>query len=138
MTRQDLHGLAKAWQPQLLSVLRIVAGLIFLLHGTQKMFGLPPPMGGAGLPEPLSLAWISGLLELVLGALLLAGFYTRAAAFIASGEMAAAYFIAHAPRNLFPTLNGGDAAILYCFVFLYLVAAGAGPWSLDALRRHKA
>ncbi|MGG5823682.1 DoxX family protein [Falsiroseomonas sp. HW251] len=125
------------WVPRLLSLLRIVAALIFLLHGTQKMLGFPMPMGGA-LPQLFSLAWWSGAIELACGVLLLVGLFTRAAAFVASGEMAAAYFLAHAPRNLFPTLNGGDAAILYCFVFLYLAAAGPGPWSLDALRRRQA
>jgi putative oxidoreductase len=125
------------WRPRMLSVLRIVAALLFLLHGTQKMFGFPPPSEG-GLPELLTLSWFSGALELVLGALLLVGLFTRVSAFIASGEMAFAYFLAHAPRHLFPTVNGGDAAILYCFVFLYLAFAGAGPWSLDALRKRRA
>jgi putative oxidoreductase len=136
-TTLDAGRLAAPWAPRLLSVLRIVAALIFLLHGTQKMFGFPPPMGAAGLPEAFSLAWWSGAIELACGALLLVGLFTRAAAFIASGEMAFAYFLAHAPRHLFPTLNGGDAAILYCFVFLYIAAAGAGPWSVDALRRRE-
>ena len=127
--------LALTWAPRLLSILRIVAALIFLLHGTQKILGFPPMAGGGAMPAAFTLSWTAGMLELVLGALLLLGLFTRPAAFIASGEMAFAYFIAHAPRNLYPTLNGGDAAILYCFVFLYIAAAGAGPWSLDALRR---
>ncbi len=117
--------------PRLLSVLRIVAALIFTLHGSQKLFGFPatdmqPPL--------LSLFGIGGLLELVGGLLLLVGLFTRPVAFVMSGMMAVAYWMVHAPQNLFPTLNGGDAAILYCFVFLYLFAAGAGPWSLDAQR----
>lgn len=127
--------LATEWAPRLLSVLRIVAALIFLLHGTQKLFGFPPLAPGGSAPAVFSLLWIAAVLELVLGVLLLLGLFTRPAAFIASGEMAFAYFIAHAPRNLFPTLNGGDAAILYCFVFLYIFAAGPGPWSLDATMR---
>lgn len=128
-------SLALAWAPTLLSVLRIVAALIFLLHGTQKLFGLPPLAPGGTHPAAFSLLWTAGALELVLGTLLLLGLLTRPAAFIAAGEMAFAYFIGHAPRSLFPTLNGGDAAILYCFVFLYIAAAGPGPWSLDALLR---
>ncbi len=129
-----METFALRWAPTLLSVLRIVAALIFLLHGTQKLLGFPPPASGVG-PAFLSLSWIAGALELVLGVLMLLGLFTRPAAFIASGEMALAYFIGHAPRNLFPTLNGGDAAILYCFVFLYISATGPGPWSLDAMRR---
>jgi putative oxidoreductase len=130
--------LATEWTPRLLSVLRIVAALIFLLHGTQKLLGFPPMAEGMAMPAAWSLSWIAGLLELVLGGLMLVGLFTRPAAFIASGEMAVAYFMAHAPRSLYPTLNGGDAAILYCFVFLYIAAAGAGPWSLDAMRRARA
>lgn len=135
-TRAD--GLAIAWAPRMLSVLRIVAALIFLLHGTQKLLGFPPLAGGAQGPAMFSLIWIAGLLEIVLGGLLLIGLFTRAAAFVAAGEMAAAYFMAHAPRSIFPTLNGGDAAILYCFVFLYIAFAGAGPWSVDAMTRRRA
>jgi putative oxidoreductase len=127
-----------SWAPRLLSVLRIVAALIFLFHGTQKLFGFPPLAPNAMPPAVLSLSWIAAVLELILGSLMLVGLFTRVSAFVASGEMAFAYFIAHAPRNLFPTLNGGDAAILYCFVFLYIAAAGAGPWSLDALWRRPA
>ena len=131
------ESLPARFAPQLLSVLRIVAALIFLLHGTQKLLGFPPMANGGPGPEAFTLSWTAGVLELVLGALLLPGLLTRIAAFVASGEMAAAYFIGHAPRNLFPTLNGGDAAILYCFVFLYIAAAGPGPWSLDALLRRR-
>lgn len=122
------------WAPRMLSVLRIMAGLLFLAHGTQKILGFPPMAGGAPMPDAMTLSWIAGVLELVLGALLVLGLLTRPVAFIAAGEMAVAYFIGHAPRNFFPVLNGGDAAILYCFVFLYLSVAGAGPWSVDALR----
>ncbi|MDX2287936.1 MAG: DoxX family protein [Hyphomicrobiaceae bacterium] len=117
------------WQPRVLSILRVVSGLIFLLHGTQKHLGVP---ASTRVVEPLSLPGIAGMLEIICGLAILFGFQTRAAAFVASGLMAFAYWIAHAPRDLFPTNNGGDAAILYCFVFLYLVFAGGGPWSLDA------
>ena len=118
------------WAPRVLSILRIVAALIFLEHGTQKLLGFPA--GEHGAPELMTLPWFAGVIELVAGALLLIGLFTRAAAFIASGEMAVAYWMAHAPQSPFPVNNGGDAAILYCFVFLYLVFAGPGPWSLDA------
>lgn len=120
------------WQPRVLSVLRIMSALIFMAHGTQKVLGFPASERPA--PEILSLGGIAGVLELVGGALLVLGLFTRPVAFLLSGLMAFAYFIAHAPRSFFPILNGGDAAILYCFVFLYLVFAGGGPWSLDALR----
>lgn len=130
-TRAD--ALAAEWAPRLLSVLRIVAALIFMLHGTQKLLGFPAPAGGAG-PALFTLGWFAGVLELVGGPLLLIGLFTRPVAFILSGQMAFAYWIAHAPRNIIPTLNGGDAAILYCFVFLYIAAAGPGPWSVDASR----
>jgi putative oxidoreductase len=117
------------WAPRLLSLLRIVVGLGFIVHGTSKFFGLPP------CPMPLNpLLYAAGGLELVGGALILLGLFTRPVAFILSGQMAVAYFLAHAPRGFFPANNGGEAAMLYAFVFLYLAAAGAGPWSLDALR----
>jgi putative oxidoreductase len=117
------------YAPIALAVLRIVAGLLFMEHGTQKLFGFPAGEH-AGVAVG-SLPWIAGLLELVLGALIALGLFTRPAAFIASGEMAVAYWMAHAPQNFFPINNGGDAAILYCFVFLYLVFAGPGALSLD-------
>lgn len=122
------------WAPRMLSVLRIIAALIFMVHGTQKILGLPP----MEQPPPIaSLPGVAGILELVGGALLVVGLFTRPVAFVLSGLMAAAYFIAHAPRSFFPVENGGDAAILYCFIFLYLVFAGPGPWSVDALRGAK-
>lgn len=124
------------YSPYMLAVLRIVAGLIFMEHGTQKLFGFPPTdMAG---PEVMSLMWIGGVLELVGGLLIVLGLFTRVAAFVVSGEMAAAYWMFHAPSSVFPILNGGDGAILYCFVFLYLVFAGPGAWSLDALIGRKA
>jgi putative oxidoreductase len=129
--------LATEWAPHLLSVLRIIAALIFLEHGTQKLFGFPPPIGGTG-PAALSLLWFAAVIETVGGVLLLLGLFTRPMAFLLAGEMAFAYFIGHAPRSLFPALNGGDAAILYCFVFLYMAAAGGGVWSLDHARMRDA
>ena len=126
----NLNDTLAPWAPRVLSLLRIVAALIFLLHGTQKLLGIPPHPNPAGIT---TLSWIAAWLELVGGPLLLLGLFTRPVAFILSGEMAFAYWLSHAPRHLYPTVNGGDAAILYCFVFLYLVFAGPGPWSLDAL-----
>jgi len=117
--------------PLALSLMRIVFALTFFAHGTQKILGFPASDMN---PAAFSLSWIAGVLELVGGALLLVGFFTRPVAFILSGQMAVAYFLAHAPKSFFPALNGGDAAILFCFGFLYLVFAGAGPLSLDALR----
>ncbi len=118
------------WAPLLLSILRIVAALIFIEHGTQKFFGFPagPPNG---YPAFLSLIWWQALIEVAGGILLLLGLFTRATAFILAGDMAVAYWMVHAPKSVYPALNGGDAAILYCFVFLYIAAAGGGAWSLD-------
>lgn len=121
-----------AWQPRILSVLRMVSGLIFMLHGTQKLLGVP---AGKHVVEAFSLPWTAGVIEIVCGLAILVGFMTRPAAFLASGTMAVAYWMAHAPRDVFPTNNGGDAAILYCFIFLYLVFAGPGPWSIDAMMK---
>ena len=122
------------YAPQFLSILRIVSGLIFLAHGTQKFLSFPAgQMAGSG-PAFAHLGAYAGLIELVTGVLLVIGLFTRPAAFLASGTMAVAYWYAHAPQDAFPVNNGGDAAILYCFVFLYLVFAGPGPWSLDARR----
>jgi putative oxidoreductase len=124
------------FRPELLSVLRIVTALLFLQHATMKLFGFPS-MGEMPSPEMFSGFWWIGVLELVGALMLIVGFWTRLAAFILSGEMAVAYWLAHAPQSFFPVNNGGDAAILYCFVFLYLFAAGGGPWSLDAWLRGK-
>src|SRR4051794_8513317 len=123
-------------QPYALAALRIVAGYLFLLHGTSKIFHVPP-MGGGGPLDLHTLEGWSGILELVGGALVLIGWLTRPAAFILSGEMAFAYFLAHAPRGnvLVPLLNHGEMAVLYCFVFLFLAVAGAGAWSIDGRRR---
>jgi putative oxidoreductase len=124
-------GLPDRWAPRLLSVLRIASALIFMEHGTQKLLGFPPMAEGMSQPPPLSFLWFGGVLEMAGGALLLVGLYSRPVAFVLSGEMAVAYWMFHAPAGPFPALNGGDAAILYCFVFLYIAAAGPGPWSLD-------
>jgi len=117
-------------QPYACSILRIMVGLLILEHGLSRLFGFPSP-----LPTPalFTMYWFAGAIEFAGGILVLLGLATRAAAFIMSGEIAFAYFISHAPRGFFPILNGGDGAILYCFVFFYLIFAGAGPWSLDAL-----
>jgi putative oxidoreductase len=117
------------WQPQLLSVLRIVTGLLFLEHGTAKLLHFPHvAMFDGKLPV---LIMVAGSIELVGGALVTIGLFTRYAAFIMSGEMAVAYFMAHQPKSFFPAINGGEDAILLCFIFLYIAAAGPGPWSLN-------
>ncbi|MES2095448.1 MAG: DoxX family protein [Pseudomonadota bacterium] len=118
-----------SWAARLLSILRIVAGFGFIEHGTSKFFGLPP------FPAPLNpLLYAAGTLELVGGGLIILGLFTRPVAFVLSGMMAVAYFMAHAPKGFFPAANMGEPAMLYCFIFLYLAAAGAGPWSVDAAR----
>lgn len=120
------------WAPHVLGLLRIVTGLIFLAHGSQKLLGFP---SGERANVPFdNMGAYAGLIELVCGLLITVGLFTRPAAFLASGTMAVAYWMAHAPQNFFPVNNGGDAAILYCFVFLYLIFAGPGSWSLDELR----
>jgi putative oxidoreductase len=125
---------AIAWAPRILSVLRIITGLLFIEHGTMKLFNFPPSDMFAGGIELVSLTGLAAILELVGGALIVLGLFTRPVAFILSGEMAVAYFMAHAPSSFFPTINGGESAILFCFIFLYLACAGAGPWSVDAAR----
>jgi len=126
-THQD-HTWSR-WSPYILSIVRIVVALLFFEHGLSKMFGFPQPVP---TPALFSLAWFSGAIEFVGGGLLAVGLFSRAAAFIMSGEMAFGYFISHAPHSFFPIINRGDAAILYCFIFLYFAFAGGGPWSLDA------
>lgn len=131
----DLAAPLGDWEPRMLSILRIITALLFLEHGSAKLLGFPP---GSATPALFGLIWFAGAIELVGGALLALGLFTRIAAFIMSGEMAIGYFWSHAPQNFFPLLNRGDAAVLYCFVFLYLFVAGGGAWSLDRLlaRRH--
>lgn len=121
------------WTPQLLSILRIIAALLFFAHGSAKYFSFPQVEMLSNV-SPMSPGGIAGILELVGGALLVIGLFSRLAAFILSGLMAVAYFMAHAPQNFHPILNGGELAIMYCFVFLYIAAAGPGPWSVDATR----
>jgi len=117
--------------PQALSLLRIVTALLFLMHGTGKLFGFPP----IGMnPPPMSLFWIAGVIEVIGSLLLIAGLFSRPAAFLLSGEMAYAYWTVHAPDSTFPIVNHGEGAILFCFIFLLIAAAGPGPWSLDAKR----
>ncbi|HKY60129.1 MAG TPA: DoxX family protein [Gemmatimonadota bacterium] len=126
----------RSWAPQLLSLLRIVAAFLFMQFGTAKLFGLPAPIMPDGGTAPLgSLAWIAGFLETFGGFFILVGLFTRPVAFLLSGEMAAAYFIGHAPQGFWPVLNMGTPAVLFAFVWLYLSAAGPGPWSVDAIRR---
>ncbi len=123
------------WAGEALSLLRIVAALLFLLHGTSKVLQFPPfPMGEVPVG---SLFWVAGVMEIIGGLLLLAGFLSRPVAFILSGEMAVAYWMVHAPRSTFPSANMGESAILFCFIFLLIAAAGPGPWSLDASRRRQ-
>jgi len=126
-------GFLDRFSPQLLSVMRIASALLFMAHGTSKLLGFPPTEMFAQPPETFSLIWFAGALELVGGALLALGLFSRPIAFLLSGEMAFAYFIGHAPQAFYPVQNGGDAAILYCFVFLYVAAAGPGPWAIDSL-----
>lgn len=121
------------WAGEALSLLRIVAALLFLLHGTSKLVGFPP--FPRALPQPGELLWIGAILELVGGLMLLAGILSRPVAFILSGEMAVAYWMFHAPQSTFPSVNQGEPAILFCFIFLLIAAAGPGPWSLDASRK---
>ena len=122
-------GFLRPWAPHLLSILRILTAATFLTHGTMKLLGWPAPF-----PYPLNgLTTTAAVLEIVGGLLLVIGLFSRPVAFVLSGLMAFAYFIAHAPQNFFPALNGGEAAMLFCFAFLYIAAAGPGPWSVDAL-----
>jgi putative oxidoreductase len=124
-------ALRNEWEPRVLSIVRIMVGLLFIEHGMSKLLGFPPGPS----PSMFALAWFAGVIELVGGALVVLGLFTRIAAFIMSGEMAIGYFLSHAPRGFFPMLNGGDAAVLYCFIFLYFAVAGGGVWSLDRLIR---
>ncbi len=123
-----------AWQPHALAVLRIMAALLFIEHGLMKLMHFPAPQ--PGVPDPLpTLLLAAAIIEVVGGALIAVGLLTRVAAFLCSGEMAAGYFLVHAPKSFWPALNQGDAAILFSFIFLYFVFAGPGAWSLDAMLR---
>jgi putative oxidoreductase len=122
----SLYANLDRWRPYALSILRIVVALLFLQHGLSKFFGFPeagPPLAG--------LIILAAIIETVGSLLLLVGLFTRVAAFVMSGEMAFAYFMVHLPKSFYPAVNGGSLAVLYCFVFLYLVFAGGGPWSID-------
>ena len=130
----NLEALGTAWAPRLLSVLRIMTGLLLLEHGLAKIFKFPVVPTFAKL-ELASMLGISGILEVIGGVLLIVGLFSRSAAFILSGMCAVGYFMFHAPRNFLPILNNGDAIILFCFMLLYIAAAGPGPWSIDAARK---
>jgi len=132
----NITAIGTIWRPRVLSLLRIVVGLIVLQYGLAKLMGWPAVKMFENLPW-LSLFGIAGMFELAGGVLLVLGLFTRPVAFVLSGEMAAAYFIEHFPRGFFPVLNHGDLAIALCFIFFYLACAGGGPWSLDAIMRKK-
>ncbi len=132
----DLPWLGR-WQPQLLAILRIIVGLLFLEHALIKLLGFPPG-GKPGLQDVGSFLWIAGVIELVTSVLVILGLFTRLAAFIAAGEMAVAYWMVHAKMGMYPAVNMGEGAILFCFVFLYLAAAGPGVWSVDGARLRNA
>lgn len=122
---------AAEWEPRILSLLRFVIGLMFMEHGLSKLFGFPVVTTH---PAMFQLAWFAGVIKSAGGLLLAIGLFTRYVAFIMSGEMAIGYFYAHFPKSFFPLANGGDAAVLYCFIFFYIFVAGGGCWSLDRLR----
>ena len=130
-----MNQILDTWSPRLLSIMRIVTGFLFMQHGGQKIYGFPVPQRYEF--DLLSMSGVAGTLELLGGFLIIIGLFTRPTAFILSGLMAFAYFIAHAPNDFWPILNGGELAALYSFVFLYLAAAGAGEWSVDYLRSRK-
>jgi putative oxidoreductase len=132
-----MDNLINAWQPRVLSLVRIVSAFLFMAHGTQKMFGFPAEQRYPF--ELFSLSGVAGVLEVVGGLLLLMGLFTRPVAFLLSGQMAFAYFIAHAPQGFWPLNNGGELATMFSFVFLYFAFAGGGSWSVDSLcKRNKA
>jgi putative oxidoreductase len=122
---------ANRFLPYVLSFVRIMTALLLLQHGLSKFFGFPMAMKA---PALFSLYWFAGVIELVFGTLLLVGLFSRCAAFILSGHLAFAYFMGHAPKGFYPLTNGGESAVLFCFVFLILAFTGGGPWSIDAMR----
>src|ERR1700674_4364668 len=139
MNSSKLTGRWSVWSPYLLSVLRMISAFLFMQYGATKLFGYPATNITGGRTAPLaSLLGIAGALETAGGALLLVGLFTRPVAFLLSGEMAVAYFTGHAGQGFWPVLNGGVPAILFAFVWIYISAVGAGPWSIDALRSHRA
>ena len=128
------------FSPQLYAILRIVSGFVFLMHGTQKLFGapaMPAPPGGRAPASLPPLLMVGGVIELVCGLLILLGLLAGWAAFLASGEMAVAYFMGHFPHHPLPVVNQGDPAVLFCFIFLYIASVGSGAWSVDSLLRRK-
>jgi len=134
-----MRELIGRFTPQAFALLRIVSGLLFLCYGTQKMFGYPPPAKGMEMPHPLPpLIMAAGVIELVCGFAIAIGLFVGIAAFIASGEMAVAYFIGHAGKAFWPIQNHGEPAVIYCFLFLFFAAHGAGIWSIDSLFRRRA
>ena len=127
-----MDKLLSPYRPYLYALLRIAAGLLFFLHGLPKLFG---GFGRSAPVELMSQMGLAGIIEVIGGAMIALGLFTSPVAFLASGQMAVAYFQAHAPRDLWPIMNGGELAALFCFVFLYLAAAGSGKWSIDAIRK---
>lgn len=128
-------GLAERYSDEVLSLLRIITAALFLQHGMTKIFGYP--WSSASDPQMWSLLWVAGMIELVGSFLLLIGLFSRPVALLLSGEMAVGYFMVHAPDSTFPMLNGGEAAVLFCFIFLYVAFEGPGPWSVDAILKRK-
>lgn len=126
-----MNEFLNSWSPRVLSILRIITGFLFFWHGAQKILGFPASAQGGGAASGLPM--IAGIMELVGGALFMIGLLTRPVAFLLSGLMAVAYFMAHAPGGFLPLVNRGELAVLYCFVFFYFIFAGGGPWSLDKL-----
>ena len=130
----SLDNLCSTWKPRLLSIMRIMVGLMYLQHGLNKILNFPPTATHHAYQVMTLVPGLAGLIETIGGILIVLGLFTRPVAFICSGEMAVAYFLHHAPGGFFPLLNGGERAVVYCFVFLFLSAAGGGPWSVDAAR----
>lgn len=138
MTNANLSLPARwaGWAPHLQSLLRVIVAFLFVLHGSMKVLAFPVSMMKGGGTIPLgTMPGVGGVLELIGGSLLFLGLFTRPVAFLLSGEMAVAYFTTHAHRGFWPTMNGGELPVLFCFIWLYFSAAGPGPWSVDALRR---
>lgn len=131
----DITKLRAEWEPRVLSILRIMVGLLYLQHGLNKLFNFPPTATHRPYDIATLVPGVAGPLETIGSLFIIFGLFTRPVAFLLSGEMALAYFMAHAPRGFYPLLNGGELAVLYCFIFFYLFVAGGGSWSLDRMRR---